>query len=369
MAVLPSLRPTDVISNVNIVVTGGAANGAVALNDSDHTSISLTDGTTVYDSGTTSGDLRLNITDMPADFGTIQTPLTVSAVTQASAFIDDSDTLTVQIFAADGTTAYTDQVTLSTQAHILKGVRTASLTVNATGLAANRTAWNGARLRMIWTYGQNMSKDNGIISVWSIGIDGNYNVLTATTRTKTHSIDARIAVKSVRTKTYSVDASFLTKRTKTHNIDSIIVPPAPTNVNYVVGSIGAASGINVGWNDTTIGATYELERDSIVIATDIAEQSYFDGGLTPSTTYIYRVRSLFNGVYSAWSEPASLSTSSPPQIFDLAATAQSASSVLLTYTSSINSWSFEVERDGVPIDSTSADSESFLDTGLTPNTL
>lgn len=60
----------------------------------------------------------------------------------------------------------------------------------------------------------------------------------------------------------------------------------PTGLTAVAAS---SSQINVSWN-AVAGATYDVDRNGVVIQTDYAGTSLADTGLSPATTYTYRVR-------------------------------------------------------------------------------
>ena len=62
--------------------------------------------------------------------------------------------------------------------------------------------------------------------------------------------------------------------------------PTPTAVAV------SATQIDISWPAIDSATGYDIERDSVVIATDHATTTYNDTGLNPSTTYTYRVRSV-----------------------------------------------------------------------------
>jgi hypothetical protein len=72
----------------------------------------------------------------------------------------------------------------------------------------------------------------------------------------------------------------------------VIAPTVPTGLAVAVVS---ATALTVSW-DAAGGATgYDLERDGTVIAAGLTATSYADTGLTASTGYSYRVRSVNDG--------------------------------------------------------------------------
>jgi len=101
-------------------------------------------------SGEADGDTFFTLGSVPADFDTIETPLTIRAYLASTDFGADTATLYAQVFAANETTAYTDEVQVGTQAS--SGLVTANFTVNATGLAADKAAWDAARIKLRWDY-------------------------------------------------------------------------------------------------------------------------------------------------------------------------------------------------------------------------
>ena len=66
----------------------------------------------------------------------------------------------------------------------------------------------------------------------------------------------------------------------------------PTGL-YVVAKTGTS--VTVGWDAVTGVDAYDIDRDLVVVATDVTATQYQDTELDPSTEYSYRVRSV---VYS-----------------------------------------------------------------------
>lgn len=63
--------------------------------------------------------------------------------------------------------------------------------------------------------------------------------------------------------------------------------PGPTNVVATTVSI---SQIDLTWTGVVGDVTYQVERDGVIIASDLEDNSYSDTGLDENTTYTYRVR-------------------------------------------------------------------------------
>lgn len=112
------------------------------------------------------------IQDMPSDFDTMTT-LTCSIRYSQFGRSDDSMGLFCQMYAADGTTPLTDEVTVN--ANITS---TAWVTANVTFtgvVPGDKTTWDGARLRFRTSYTQNMGKDGSFeIRVSAVHLGGTY---------------------------------------------------------------------------------------------------------------------------------------------------------------------------------------------------
>lgn len=96
------------------------------------------------------GYVFLDVSATPADFGSINNPLTVRAYLDSVGFSTDTCVVYAQMFASDETTPYTDEQQVGTEAST--ALVTADLTVNATGLAATKADWDAAKLRIRWDY-------------------------------------------------------------------------------------------------------------------------------------------------------------------------------------------------------------------------
>lgn len=127
--------------------TGGTTNLYQSVDD-DPDSPVTTDWIT---SGEADGSTFLELSSTPASFGGwASSTATVRAYVDAIAFGTDTAVLYAQLFASDESTAYSDEVQVATDGS--SGLVTANLTVNATGLAASKAAWDAARLKLRWDY-------------------------------------------------------------------------------------------------------------------------------------------------------------------------------------------------------------------------
>ena len=64
---------------------------------------------------------------------------------------------------------------------------------------------------------------------------------------------------------------------------------APQNLQAIAVS---TSEIDLSWEAVPSATGYDVERNGVVIATDVADTSYQDTGLASSTSYTYRVRAV-----------------------------------------------------------------------------
>ncbi|MFF5174016.1 hypothetical protein ACFY3U_15420 [Micromonospora sp. NPDC000089] len=91
---------------------------------------------------------------------------------------------------------------------------------------------------------------------------------------------------------------------------------APTNLTAVQAS-GSPLRVNLTWVNTSFATSVELQRATnptftagLVTTTLPAGTSYTDTTVAANTTYYYRVRTIYNGVPSPWSNTATVTTTS-----------------------------------------------------------
>lgn len=70
----------------------------------------------------------------------------------------------------------------------------------------------------------------------------------------------------------------------------IAAPPNPPT--GLIASPVSTSQINLSWTEQTGATGYDIERDGVVIASDVVGDTYNDTGLAAATTYTYRARSV-----------------------------------------------------------------------------
>ena len=157
-------------------------------------------------------------------------------------------------------------------------------------------------------------------------------------------------------------------------------PTAPSGLTAVASS---SSRVDLHWTDgSTDEDGFEVERAigngafSPIGAVGPNTTTYADTSVGPVTTYTYRVRAVAGGIGSSYAVSAPVTTPDGPPAAptDLTGSSPSSTTIQLSWTDrSNNETGFHVERstDGVtfsPAGTTDANSTSFLDTGLPPNT-
>jgi hypothetical protein len=168
-------------------------------------------------------------------------------------------------------------------------------------------------------------------------------------------------------------------------VGSVPPPTAPSNLTAAAGS---STQVNLSWNPSTGGTgtiTYLVERCSgagCSTFTQIASPSgttYGDTGLSAATSYTYRVRAIASGVFSPYSNTATIITAAAPPPTapsNLTATPVSSSQINLTWSASTGGQgtiSYLVERcsgAGCPTFSQigTASGTTYTDTGLNAST-
>jgi len=156
-------------------------------------------------------------------------------------------------------------------------------------------------------------------------------------------------------------------------------PAAPSNLVAVLATGDSAL---LSWSDNSNNESgFMLERRTgsgsyTQIATLTANtNSYINTGLSPNTTYRYRIRAYNSSGESAWSNEANVTTGSTPAApTDLRITATTGSSVSLIWTDNASNESgYKIERrtgsgNYVQVATTGANATSYVASGLAANT-
>jgi fibronectin type 3 domain-containing protein len=158
---------------------------------------------------------------------------------------------------------------------------------------------------------------------------------------------------------------------------------ATTSSADITATVQSSSSIMVSWKSVSGARFYYLFRSTspyggfqYLNTTGSNEISYTDTGLSPNTTYYYAVKSVNSaGVESDFSSYASATTSSPPPSppANITATAQSSSSIRVSWYSVSGVANYNVYRSTSPsgtysLVAASLTGTSYTDTGLSPNT-
>ena len=144
------------------------------------------------------------------------------------------------------------------------------------------------------------------------------------------------------------------------------LPDAPTNLTATA---QGSSAVYLSWNAVNGVDGYNIYRGSSQIATGLTATSYTDEGLESSSTYCYTVKSVKDGVESVASnkECAETEPEAPSAPTNLFATAQSATSIGLIWSSVYGAESYKVYRNSQEI-ATNVTGISYTDNGLTAST-
>lgn len=165
-----------------------------------------------------------------------------------------------------------------------------------------------------------------------------------------------------------------------------VVPPPPTAPTTLSLTIVSGSQINLSWTDNSTNETgFRIERCSGASCSSFAEiattganaTSYSNTGLTPGTSYTYRVRAYNTGGTSAYTNVSSATTPTLPAApTGLTATAASTSQINLTWVdNATDETGFRIERCSglnctsyAEITTVAANVTSYPNTGLASGT-
>lgn len=118
----------------------------------------------------TSTTASLRLSDVPTDFDSIDSLVMIADV-DSTGFVDDTCTLTAQVYDADtGGNALTDSQQIASHADSTRTQRT----VNFGSLTGTKAQWNAAYLRLTWTYTKNTGPDNAQVRLYGHLFEGFY---------------------------------------------------------------------------------------------------------------------------------------------------------------------------------------------------
>lgn len=184
MTALPTLRPDADGSCTDVLNTGGsncAANMWDEIDDdpdSPTTSNYIVNNNTKGGGSSTSGELFVSLGNMPADFGQLDALQVDADIAIPTAFTTSTMSWFAQVFQSNESTTLTDEVTLATEATSDGLVSVSFNTINS---PTDKTAWDGARLRLRWDYNQSGGDHDKKIRITAIELDGTYTEAAAAT--------------------------------------------------------------------------------------------------------------------------------------------------------------------------------------------
>ncbi|MBI3911135.1 MAG: fibronectin type III domain-containing protein [Armatimonadetes bacterium] len=278
-------------------------------------------------------------------------------------------TYRVRAVNADGTSAYSNQVTVTTLPEA------PAAPTNLIVTAVDRT-----RLKLDWTDNSNNEAE---FRIERLGAGGTFSLLASVAANVTTYIDTGLTPNT--TYTYRVLASNLGGDSATSNEASGTTLPNPPSFapTDLMATAVSSTQIDLDWTDTnpdaigfkverrTAGTTFRLIR--ILVGSDT---TFSDTGLATETTYFYRVRAYNVSGDGPYSNEANATTlAGPPAIpTDLSAVSVSTSQIDLAWTdTSADETGFKIESsaDGATfatLATVPANQTTYSDTGLAPDT-
>lgn len=170
-ATLTTLRP--VTPDGTILNYQNESNGTTNLYASiDDDPDSPTTSDYLKNSASANASVFLNLTDTPSDFGSMTTLQLDFYLNAPANWSDDSGVLYAQVFQSDETTTLTSEHQLATHS---TGVGYYSVAFTSV-IGADKTTWDGARLRLRVAYSKSKGPDDGQIRIAAAELDGTYEV-------------------------------------------------------------------------------------------------------------------------------------------------------------------------------------------------
>lgn len=226
MATLPTLYPSTPDGTATTMAAPvGFATYAEAMQTNDGDTSYATSG---VDSA---GSVFVNIDDMPAVFESMDT-LTVSCIVRLSGTLDNDTTqLYAQMFAADESTPLTDELLVTDQT--TGSTYTLDSTAMTTVSPGDKTTWNGAKLRLRWTYSKSQGSDGIALRVTQAYLDGTY---TAAPVSATLSSTATVATAALALSYGSVSMSSSSTASVSETIEIIGVASTSSSATFTSSS-------------------------------------------------------------------------------------------------------------------------------------
>lgn len=182
---LGTLLPTSDFANPGSWLTdsGGSTNLYLKIDEGISGAVDTND----YIKGAAGGNTALyqvNFTDMPSDFLGMAT-LSINVRYAQTGRVDDTLGLTVIVKKSDGT-AFTNTLTVNANitATAYANLGATAFTIQAAGLSASRTDWNGAYIEFSQSYSASKSNDSAAVTVSAVELTGTYNQALTQTSTE-----------------------------------------------------------------------------------------------------------------------------------------------------------------------------------------
>lgn len=260
------------------------ASGATSV-----TSFDFPDITTV-----TNGAMLLSVAIENAASSSDQIPPATDTVVGKSTDVGRDACMTTEARPTAGAVGVRTWTQTSATARPMGGMRvvlkpTAGSDVTAPSVPANVTATadSASQVTISW----DASTDDVGVASYRIRREG-ADLPGATALTGTSYADASVAAST--TYSYTVSAVDAAGNRSAESAAATVTTPAGTGLQPPTGltvTTVSSTELDLSWNAASGATGYDIERDGVVIVTDHATTSYADTGLTPSTTYTYRVRS------------------------------------------------------------------------------
>ncbi len=181
MASLGDLIPIG-DGTIDVAIDHDAGRGTPYFTHLDESPDSPGSDHVLNDQSETDGNYFISFTAMPSDFGTMLDTLDIRHSVDA---IDDgssNDALDVYaaIVASDESTLWSDEVIICDELDSVKATSTDGWTLNGTGLAADKAAWDAAFIRLRWDYQKVAAGDDVQGRIYAVRlINGTYNIVAA----------------------------------------------------------------------------------------------------------------------------------------------------------------------------------------------
>jgi predicted phage tail protein len=280
----------------------------------------------------------------------------------------------IRAFNQAGLSAYSDVVSVMTQAPPLQIPSAPVLTISGTTHSQISLSWTDVERESGYKIERTSAGAPDWTEIGSLAAGGTSFVDNGRSPSTTYTYRIR-AFNEAGHSAYSSELSVTTQ-----------APPLQPPVQPVLhGTVGSHTALNVTWGNIENATEFRLERRaagssswSEIATIPAGTITHADTALAPSTTYVYRLRAVNSAGFSAYSDELSLTTDAeplgPPAIPVLQAQVVSHSEVRLNWAAVENEMGFTIERrtgvagGWVTIARSEVDATGFVDTQVLPST-